>query len=97
MKQTIFGSLTNARQSRGLTQSQLSQLLKLPQSYISQVEQGKHDTKLSTLLNWARALDLELMLIPRKEVPTISYLIQKNKTGKEQIPAAYGPLPDEVE
>ncbi len=93
----IFGSLTNTRQSKGLTQSQLSQLLKLPQSYISQIEQGKHDIKLSTLLNWARVLDLEFMLIPRQEVPTISYLIQKSKPGEQEIPPAYGPLPDEVD
>ena len=96
MKQMIFSSLTSARQAKGLTQNQLSHLLELPQSYISQVEQGKHDTKLSTLLNWARALDLELMLIPRREVPMVSYLIQKSKSDDQEVPAAYGPLPDEV-
>ena len=96
MKDPIFNSLTEARHCRGFTQNQLSHLLKLPQSHISQIEQGKHDIKLSTLLNWARALDLEVMLIPRKEVPTISYLIQKGKSVGEEIPPAYGPLPDEV-
>lgn len=93
----LFSSLSKVRRLKGVTQTKLSQLLKLPQSYISQVEQGKHDVKTSTLLNWARVLDLELMLIPRQQVPTVSYLIQTNKTDEKEIPPAYGPLPDEVQ
>jgi transcriptional regulator with XRE-family HTH domain len=78
-----------------MTQNSLSQLLRLPQSYISQVEQGKHDIKASTLVNWARVLDLELMLIPRQRAPSVAYLIQSHKSDETEIPAAYGPLPDE--
>lgn len=93
----FFSALACARRLKGMTQAGLSQLLKIPQGYISQVEQGKHDIKTSTLSNWARVLDLELMLIPRQKVPAVSYLIQTGKAGDKEIPPAYGPLPDEVD
>jgi len=96
-RQDIFSSLMNTRRSKGITQIQLSDLLNLPQSYISQVEQGKHDIKTSTLSNWARVLDLELMLVPRQQLPAVSYLIQTARPNVQEIPSAYGPLPDEVE
>ncbi len=93
----LYTSLLEARRSKGLSQTELSQLLSLPQSYISEVEQGKHDIKTNTLLNWARVLDLELMLIPRQQVTTISYFVNSDKSSKRELPAAYGPLANEVQ
>ncbi len=96
-EQSLFISLLKARKAKGLTQAELSTLLGLTQSYLSQVEQSKHDIKTSTLTEWARALDLELMLIPRQQVPAVSYLIQSSSsTAQHELPPAYGPLPDEV-
>src|SRR5271165_2676438 len=92
----VFAELLEARHSKEFTQTQLSDLLGLPQSYISQVEQGKHDVKTSTLTAWARVLDLEVMLIPRQQVPAVSYLIRAHSSDQPVIPPAYGPLPDEV-
>ncbi|MBY0358295.1 MAG: helix-turn-helix domain-containing protein [Candidatus Obscuribacterales bacterium] len=97
MDTSLFSSLLKARKAKGITQAQLSELLGLTQSYISQVEQSRHDIKTSTLTEWARALDLELMLVPRQHVPSISYLIQAGSEPQRDLPAAYGPLPDEVE
>ena len=95
--QSLFSNLLEARHRKKLTQTELSRLLGLPQSYISQVEQGKHDIKTSTLTAWARVLDLELMLIPRQQVPAVSYLIHAGSSDQQTIPPAYGPLPDEVQ
>jgi transcriptional regulator with XRE-family HTH domain len=95
--QNAFAHLLKARHRKGLTQKQLSELLGLPQSYISQVEQGRHDVKTSTLTAWARVLDLELMLVPRQQVLAVSYLSQASSSDQQEIPPAYGPLPDEVQ
>jgi transcriptional regulator with XRE-family HTH domain len=75
-----------------LKQAELGKALGLPQGYISQVESGKHDIKLSTMQDWARVLGFELMLIPIAEVKSISYLLEANTT--ELLPPAYGPLPE---
>ncbi len=93
----LYRSLLQARRTKGLTQSQLAELLQLGQSYLSQVERGKHDIKASTLIDWARVLDLEIMLVPRRDVPAVSYMISSDGLrGAEDLPPAYGPLPDEV-
>lgn len=94
----LYGTLHKARLTKGLTQAQLAELLQLGQSYLSQVERGKHDIKTSTLVDWARVLDLEIMLVPRRDVPTVSYVIRSDGlTVAEELPPAYGPLPDEVQ
>jgi HTH-type transcriptional regulator / antitoxin HipB len=94
---TLYDTLHKARQAKELTQTQLSALLDLGQSYLSQVERGKHDIKASTLIDWARVLDLEVMLVPRHHVLAVAYLVGSDgSTSSEQPPPAYGPLPDEV-
>lgn len=93
----LYRSLLQARRTKGLTQAQLAELLQLGQSYLSQVERGKHDIKTSTLIDWARVLDLEIMLVPRRDVPAVSYMISSDGLRvAEDLPPAYGPLPDEV-
>lgn len=98
---TIMGNwyqtLKSARNAKGLTQIELATLLQLGQSYLSQVERGKHDVKTSTLVDWARVLGLEVMLVPKQHVPAVSYLIRSGTASvAEELPPAYGPLPDEV-
>ena len=93
----LYETLHKARRTKGLTQSQLANLLQLGQSYLSQVERGKHDIKTSTLIDWARVLDLEIMLVPRRDVPAVSYMIGTDGLlVAEELPRAYGPLPDAV-
>lgn len=95
--ENLYETLQKTRMSKGLTQTQLADLLQLGQSYLSQVERGKHDVKTSTLVDWARVLDLEVMLVPKQHVPAVSYLIRSDKGAEfEELPPAYGPLPDEV-
>jgi transcriptional regulator with XRE-family HTH domain len=95
--ESLYETLRKARLAKGLTQAQLADLLQVGQSYLSQVERGKHDIKSSTLIEWARVLELESMLVPRKHVPAVSYLIRSDKSQQpEELPSAYGPLPDEV-
>jgi transcriptional regulator with XRE-family HTH domain len=98
MSTDIYRKLYEARRAKRITQSELGKMLHLPQSYISQVESGKHAIKSSTLADWARVLGLELMLIPQAQAREVSYLLQANLNGSPQShPTAYGALPDELE
>lgn len=68
--------LAGARKSRGLSQSQLAGMLGATQSHVSNVEAGKVDIRTSNLVELARLLDLEVMLVPRQWVPAVRMLMQ---------------------
>jgi transcriptional regulator with XRE-family HTH domain len=62
--------------------------LGLPQSHISDIEKGKKDIRLSTLIEIARVLGLELVLIPRELVPAVTSLCRPSSSpGREERPA----------
>lgn len=63
--------LRRAREAKGLTQANLGQRMGVPQSHISTIEHGRTDLRLSSLLEMARQLDHDVMLIPRKYVPAV--------------------------
>lgn len=64
-------SIRRARQDKGLTQGELGSRVGLPQSHISKIETGAVDIQTSSLIEIARALDLEVKLVPRKALPAI--------------------------
>lgn len=74
--EAIAEKLKRARQSLGLSQRALSERSGLTQSHISQIENGATEPGLSSLIDLARALDLEIMLIPRKRIPAVSSLVE---------------------
>jgi transcriptional regulator with XRE-family HTH domain len=63
-----------ARERMGLTQRELSTRVGIPQSHISKIEQGRVDLQTSNLMQIARALDLELALVPRNVLPAVETL-----------------------
>jgi transcriptional regulator with XRE-family HTH domain len=67
----IARALLEARQARGMSQRALSQRAGVPQGHISNIERGGVDLRLSSLVAIARALDLELALVPRKSLPAV--------------------------
>lgn len=71
---SIAHVLREARLRKQLTQQQLAEKLGLRQRQISDLERATIDPRLSTIQNVARALDLELMLIPRHLISTIDAL-----------------------
>jgi transcriptional regulator with XRE-family HTH domain len=81
----IPDSLKKARIHKGLSQRQLSEKTGLTQSHISNIENGKMDLRTSSLVEIARALDLELTLIPRKALPPVRAIVQSTieKSGNE--------------
>jgi transcriptional regulator with XRE-family HTH domain len=71
----FVAALAQARRGRGLSQKALGARLGLPQSHISKIEAGKTDLRFSSLIEFARQLDLELVLVPRKYLPAIRSII----------------------
>jgi len=49
-----------------------------PQSHISAIETGKVDPRLSSIVEIARQLDHELVLVPRALVPAVRALLAGN-------------------
>ncbi len=84
----IAESIKAARKQKGLTQRELSQRTKIPQSHLSKIENGTVDLHISSLLEIVRFLDLELMLVPRALVMTVNALQRPAalKDNGEQIP-----------
>lgn len=48
----------------------------MPQSHISKIENAGVDLRISSLTEIARALDLELMFVPRKAVPAVRSIVR---------------------
>lgn len=83
----IASRLKEARKLKKLSQRALSLKTGVPQGHLSKIENGATDLQTSSLIEIARALDLELMLVPRNLVPTFNFLILGDiKGSKKQIP-----------
>lgn len=60
------------REARGLSQRALSERVGIPQSHLSRIENGSVDLQVSTLIQIARALDLETVMIPRNALSALA-------------------------
>lgn len=72
----IIEALKSAREAKGLSQRALSARTGVPQSHISKIESGNADIRLSSLIELARALELDLKLVPRKAVPAVDSVVR---------------------
>ena len=76
--------LKQARESKGLSQRELGARIAVPQSHISRIESGAVDLKASSLIEFARALDLEVMLVPRSLVPAVEAMSRTPQERPDQ-------------
>jgi transcriptional regulator with XRE-family HTH domain len=67
-----------------LSQAALAAKLGLRQRQISDLERGTVDARVSTIQNVARALDLELMLIPRHLISAVESLQRAGGEGDQR-------------
>ena len=81
----IAPTLRSARETQGLSQRALSAMAGVPQSHISKIENGTVDLRVSSLVELARVLDLELVLVPRKAVSAVHAVA---RSGAESVPTA---------
>jgi transcriptional regulator with XRE-family HTH domain len=82
-KRDAFAALGNAlratRELKGLTQKALADGLGLRQRQISDLERAAMDPRFSTVQDVARALDLEVALVPRHLVSTLEGLQRRDR------------------
>jgi transcriptional regulator with XRE-family HTH domain len=90
----LTSALRSAREARGLSQRALAARAKIPQSHLSKIETGAVDLQLSSLLELARELDLDVMLVPRKFVPAIEALTRSEERKPPTHQTASWALPE---
>jgi transcriptional regulator with XRE-family HTH domain len=81
-KDRILDSIRRERRRKRLSQAEVARLAGLNLGHISQLETGRSSPRLSTLRDVSRALELELMLVPKALVPAVSAIT--NKSEEEQ-------------
>jgi len=82
-----------------MSQAKLGKLLRMPQSQIARIERGRSDVRLSTIVDIARALDLEPMLIPKRLSTAVRYMIAEkpDQSSQEALPKLVGNEPEDVD
>lgn len=61
----LVADLAAIRKANGLTQGQLASIAGLARETVSKIETGAVDPQLSTLGEYARALDVEFLAVPK--------------------------------
>jgi transcriptional regulator with XRE-family HTH domain len=85
----ISRTLKAAREAKGLSQRALARMAGVPQSHISKIENAGVDLRISSLAEIARALDLELTLVPRNTVPAVKSIVRSARPSAiEQVGAS---------
>src|SRR5258707_787414 len=69
-------ALREAREKRGWSQRDLASRLSVGQRHISGIESGKIVPRYDTLLELVRALDRDLLMVPRALVPVMQSLVR---------------------
>ncbi len=84
-EQPVGRLLALARRGRDITQAELAKRLAVTAANISRIEHGA-DLKVSTLVDIARELKLEPVLIPKEHVTSVRALIDSLQTGGGEQP-----------
>lgn len=85
--ETLIAQAREVREAFGVSQRSLSERAGLTQSHISQIESGKMEPGLSSFIDMTRALDLEVMLVPKRLVPAVLSLVRAQATSDMHIHA----------
>lgn len=85
----LIKALIEARKNKGLSQTELAKKLSTPQSRISKIENFSVDIKLSSFLEIARLLDLEPILLEKKNLALVNSLLGKTEKEKPAYTADF--------
>ena len=77
--------LAATRERLGLSQAELARRLGVSGANLSRIENGA-DLRVSTLIDVARALQLEPMLVPKEHVPSVRALLDDLHEAKTAEP-----------
>ncbi len=90
IQQALSGALRQARLRKHLSQEELAGRLGLRQRQISDLERATFDPRLSTIQNVARALDLDLMLVPSHLISAVEALQRAGRDAASRPMYALG-------
>jgi transcriptional regulator with XRE-family HTH domain len=79
----LVQALRQARLRKGWSQREVSERAQLTQASISRIESGASDMRLSTLLEVARLLDLDLVLVPRTALSAVNAVLRDIEATEE--------------
>lgn len=85
--ESLIAQVREVREASGVSQRALSARAGLTQSHISQIESGKMEPGLSSFIDMTRALDLELILVPKKLVSAVLNLVKSQATPDMHVHA----------
>ena len=83
----VVSAFKKARVRQAISQRELSARSGVPQAQISRFESGAVDIRLSSIVALARALDLEVELVPRNALPAVETII---RAGYQKEPSESG-------
>lgn len=88
----LLESLVTLRRAKKLTQHDLATRTTLSRTAIQQAESGKTDPHFSTLLELARALDMDIMVVPKALRQELEWFIQAEGKCLGHPPGISAPL-----
>lgn len=88
--QPFINILKARRKVNKLSQRDLATKLGWPQSHLSKIESGSVNLKLTSFIELARTLELEMVLVPRQDVAFVKGFIlskESQRHGSDSKPA----------
>lgn len=82
--ESLTEAIRQARLARGWSQRDLSARAHLTQAQISRIESGEVDMQVSTLVELARSLDLDLQLVPRSAIRAVEAAVRSAEERSEE-------------
>jgi transcriptional regulator with XRE-family HTH domain len=77
--ENLIRELRDRRTNAGVSQRALSTRSGLTQGHISQIETGTLEPGLSSFIDMARSLDLEVVLVPKKFLPAVHGVLRQTQ------------------
>jgi len=90
--QHLIREAQSHRASSGMSQRALAARSGLTQAHISQIETGRLEPGLSSFIEMARALDLEVVLVPKKLIPAVEGVIRQSPVEQPLLQASQSAL-----
>lgn len=82
--ESLTGAIRQARLAKGWSQRDLSARAHLTQAQISRIENGDVDLQVSTLIELARSLELDLQLVPRAALTAVEAAVRSAEERSEE-------------
>ncbi|MDE0693622.1 MAG: helix-turn-helix transcriptional regulator [Gammaproteobacteria bacterium] len=81
--QSCHIELRKARERAGMSQRELQLRTGLRQAHVSRIENGQVDPRFSNVVRVARAVGLEVLLVPRRALPAVFGALAESGTDSE--------------